>query len=269
MQANKILESDFLDILFDKRNKSYGAYELRRKYARRLTCALLISVILSILGVFVFLLTINENVHKKDKLKIKEVKLEDIKIDEPKFVGPPPPPPPPPKEIPKQAVEKFIPPKVVPDHEVKPEEIPQKQENLKDQAIGIQKVDGIKYADLPPPPPINMGQGLVQTPKVDDKPLTNVDIPAKYPGNWNFFLRDKLNYPEYAQEVGIQGSVMVRFVVDIDGRVSDVRALSGLKELRDEAENAIKKSGKWIPAEQNGRPVRAYKIQMIIFRLEE
>ncbi|XOD69421.1 MAG: energy transducer TonB [Flavobacteriales bacterium AspAUS03] len=270
MQANKILESDFLDILFEKRNKSYGAYELRRKYARRLTYALLLSAILPTLGVFFFLLFPNDKVYKKDKLKIKEIKLEDIKIDELKFIELPSSPPSlPPKEIPKQALEKFTLPKVVSDHEVKPEDIPPKQEDLKNQPIGIQEVEGIKDADIPPLPPINTGQGVVQIHKVDNKSLTNVDIPAKYPGNWNSFLRDKLNYSEYAQEVGIQGSVIVRFVVDIDGRVSDVRAISGPKELREEAENAIKKSEKWIPAEQNGRLVKAYKKQMIIFHLKE
>lgn len=266
MRANKNLspKSDFLDILFEGRNKSYGAYELRRKYAYRLGCALLFAVMVSTFCISIFFLNPREkNVHRESVLQIKEVQLENIKMETSGSIESPPPPPPLIfKKIPKQAIEKFTPPKMAPD-----EEISLKQEELKNQAIDTQKVDGVRDSDLPPP--IDIGQSVKQTTKVDVSPLSKVDIPARFPGNWSSFLQDKLEYPEYAQEAGIQGSVVIRFVVNVNGVVSDVKVVSGPKELRDEAVDAIKKSGKWIPAEQSGKKVKAYKTQVITFCLEE
>ncbi len=64
-----------------------------------------------------------------------------------------------------------------------------------------------------------------------------------------------------------QGTVMVQFVVDVDGTVSDVKAISGPEKggLREEAVRVIKKSGKWTPALQNGRYVKAYRKQPVTF----
>ena len=63
---------------------------------------------------------------------------------------------------------------------------------------------------------------------------------------------------------------MVQFVVDVDGTVSDVKAISGPETggLREEAVRVIKKSGKWVPALQNGRSVKAYRRQPVTFRTE-
>jgi len=77
-----------------------------------------------------------------------------------------------------------------------------------------------------------------------------------------------LKYPQEAQDNEIQGAVVVQFIVDKGGMVSDVEAISGPQELRDEAVRVIKKSGKWTPAVQNGRQVKSYKKQPIVFRLE-
>ncbi|WP_410468519.1 energy transducer TonB [Bacteroidetes bacterium endosymbiont of Geopemphigus sp.] len=82
-------------------------------------------------------------------------------------------------------------------------------------------------------------------------------------------LCNTLEYSEEAQDEGIQGSIILRFLVDIDGTVNNVAVVSGPKELRKETERAIKKSGKWIPSEQIGKKVKTYRIQMITFRLKE
>ncbi|WP_431217597.1 energy transducer TonB [Puia sp. P3] len=67
----------------------------------------------------------------------------------------------------------------------------------------------------------------------------------------------------------MQGTVTVQFIVDKDGKVSEVRALSGPETggLRDEAVRVIRNSGDWIPAIQNGRKVKSYKRQPVIFRM--
>jgi protein TonB len=101
-----------------------------------------------------------------------------------------------------------------------------------------------------------------------------VEIESTYPGGlpaWARFLNKNFRYPEPAQSDGVQGTVMVRFIVDKDGNVSDVEALSGPDQdgLREEAVRVIRKSGKWIPAVQNGRNVKSYKQQPVVFKISE
>ena len=106
----------------------------------------------------------------------------------------------------------------------------------------------------------------------DDKVLSKVEIESAYPGGldaWAKYMNRKFSYPVDAQLREIQGIVIVQFIVDKEGNVSDVEAVSGPREggLREEAVRVIRKSGKWMPAIQNGRPVKSYKKQPIIFRL--
>jgi hypothetical protein len=103
-----------------------------------------------------------------------------------------------------------------------------------------------------------------------DKTFTKVEIESEYPGGpeaWAWFLIRNLHYPDFAVNSQIQGDVMVVFIVDKEGNVSDVHANYGPPELRDEAVRVIKKSGKWTPAIVNGRQVKSYKNQPIKFRL--
>jgi Gram-negative bacterial TonB protein C-terminal len=91
---------------------------------------------------------------------------------------------------------------------------------------------------------------------------------ASYKGGpkaWERFLRQKCNTPQEALEKGIRGTVIVQFMVDEQGIVSDVQAISGPEELKGEGVRVIKKSGQWEPALQNGRHVRSYKKQPLVF----
>jgi TonB family protein len=106
-----------------------------------------------------------------------------------------------------------------------------------------------------------------------DKTFTRVEIEAAFPGGdgvWLLYLNRNLEYPREAVQSRIQGTVFVQFIVDKEGNVSNVQAVSGPDEggLREEAVRVIKKSGRWNPAIQNGRQVKSYKKQPIIFRLE-
>lgn len=104
-----------------------------------------------------------------------------------------------------------------------------------------------------------------------DKTFTRVEIESEYPGGaaaWHRFLNRNLRYPQEAIDNEIQGTVVVQFIVDKAGNVSDVEAISGPKELKAESILMIRKSGQWTPAVQNGRQVRSYKKQPIVFRLE-
>jgi protein TonB len=94
----------------------------------------------------------------------------------------------------------------------------------------------------------------------------------EFPGGmhaWQQFLRQHLTYPAAAVDADIQGAVMVKFIVCEDGTVCNIEAIQGPEELRQCAVDVIKRSPKWNPAGMDGRKIKSYKKQPIIFRLEE
>jgi periplasmic protein TonB len=273
MEPNKILTADILDIVFEGRNKEYGAYELRKTYRKRLLISLA-----SMFGLFLLLFigyVVASNLKPSDDAKdvvVQEVQLEEIKQEEKE--EPPPPPPPAPPPPPKVEVTKFTPPVIVKDEEVKEDEKPPEVEKLEETKIDVFSQEGIKDEGIVAPP-VDDGKGVVEAPKRDntdyDQTFTKVEIESSYPGGaaaWQRYLIKTLRYPQEAQDNEVQGAVVVQFIVDKEGTVSDVEAVSGPNELRDEAVRVIKKSGKWTPAVQNGRKVKSYKKQPIVFRLE-
>ena len=282
MDVNKILSTDLLDLIFEGRNKDYGAYELRKQYNRRLTKALVITFG----GLFlIFLTSFLVNAAKdrnKGEVQVQEVQLTDIQQEEKN--EPPPPPPPKPPEPPKVEMAKFTPPKVVKDEDVKEEEKPPEVEKLEDTKIGTANQEGIKDEGIVAPP-VQEG-GVVEAPKTDDedKVFQKVEIDAEFPGgnsSWTKYVtREIERNMDELQEDGKSGTVVVLFIVDKEGAVSEVRALpcseAGVAsclgpgtKLAEVAVSAIKKGPKWKPAVQNGRNVKAYRRQPVTFRLEE
>jgi periplasmic protein TonB len=182
------------------------------------------------------------------------------------------PPPPPPKAAPQVKTLIFTPPKIMKDEQVKPDEKPPENKDLDDAKIGTVNKDGVADGDIVGPPVSGGAAAVVESPKKtdDDAPFYKVEIDASFPGGmaqWARFLSKNLRYPEDAINQGIGGTVVVQFVVDLEGNVSDVKAISGPETggLREEAERVIRKSGKWVPAVQNGRHVKAYRWQPVIF----
>lgn len=275
MEVNKILSADVLDIIFEGRNKEYGAYELRKSYNRRLiTSLIIVGAICLLLFVGYFVSALLEDNTVKKEVVVQDVQLEEIKQEE-KKEEPPPPPPPKPPEPPKVEMAKFTPPKIVKDEEVKEEEKPPEVEKLEETKIGTMNQEGQKDEGIVAPPVEDAGKGVVEAPKKDDedwdKTFTKVEIESEYPGGaaaWQRYLNRNLRYPQEAIDNEVQGAVVVQFIVDKEGNVSDVEAISGPQELRGEAVRVIRKSGKWTPAVQNGRQVKSYKKQPIVFRLE-
>lgn len=277
MDINKIMSADILDLIFEGRNKDYGAYELRKTYNRRLTFALIgtaLACLLLIGGYFLSNAMGNDDENKQ--VVVQDVQLEEVK--EEKKNEPPPPPPPPKPEPPKVEITKFTPPKIVKDEEVKEDEKPPEVEKLEETKIGTINQEGIKDEGIVAPPVSDEGKGVVEAPKKDDedwdKTFTKVEIESEYPGGasaWQRYLNKNFRYPQDAIDNEITGIVVVQFIVDKEGNVSDVEAISGPSNggLRDEAIRVIKKSGKWTPAVQNGRQVKSYKKQPIVFKLEE
>ena len=248
MEVNKILNADFLDILFEGKNKEYGAYELRKTYNKRMLRAIggtAIVILLLFIGYFVSNL---DSGSSKKAMVVEDVQLEDVKEEK---KNEPPPPPPPKVEPPKVEMAKFTPPKIVPDDKVKEEEKPPEQEKLEDTKIGTVNQEGIKDEGITAPPVSDAGKGVVEAPKKDDedydKTFTKVEIESEFPGGaaaWLRYLNKNLRYPDDAVNNEIQGTVVVQFIVDKEGNVSDVQAISGPDNggLRDEAVRVIKKS---------------------------
>src|SRR4051812_12960503 len=196
MDTNRILSADVLDIIFEGRNKEYGAYQLRKTYNRRLGMAL---AIMGGVIVFIFLAYLVSNAMGSDsnnkKVIVQDVQLQEVKQEDKK--EPPPPPPPPKQEPPKVEITKFTPPKIVKDEEVKPEEKPPEQEKLEDTKIGTINQEGEKTDVVAPPVEQSTG---VEAPKVQqedyDKEFKTVQIEAKFPGGndaWTKYLQRNLN----------------------------------------------------------------------------
>jgi periplasmic protein TonB len=274
MEISTILTADILDILFDGRNKEYGAYDLRRTYRRRLMLS--ITVMLSVICMLCigFAFAGKKTQLAKDFIIPPDVVLEAAKPEE-KPVEPPPPPPMKPPAPPVQVqMKQFTPPRIVPEDQVAEDEKPPVNSDLEDFKIGTANKDGETDGGLVIAPPGEApGTGVIDIKKNDEDPdglFISVQIESEYPGGmaaWQRFLNRSLRYPQEAVDQGIEGFVTVQFIVDKEGNVSNVEAVSGPQELRAEAVRVIKKSGKWTPAVQNGRQVKSYKKQPIGFRI--
>jgi protein TonB len=166
METNKILNADILDIIFDGKNKQYGAYELRKTYNSRLTKAIITTVALVL---FAFLGTVFSNMlgdSAPEEIEVLDTQMAEVKTNEPP--PPPPPPPTPPKAPPPPEINqvKFTPPKIVKDEEVKEDE---KIEEIKeDQVISTKTVESENKDQIVQAPVEDKGTQIVVAPKADD-----------------------------------------------------------------------------------------------------
>jgi protein TonB len=269
MESKKILSADVLDILFENRNKAYGAYDLRKTYGNRIRRSLFITgsfILLALLSSFV------ANKIEKDKERIKktEMTLMEIKPEEPERIEPPPPPPP--VEPPRVEMAKFTPPVITKDDKVLDDEKPPEQPDLENVKIDVQNVEGVKD-DAPTVTDLDKGKEVVEAQKKDDEPdfFEKIEIEASYPGGpaaWKKFLEKNLNQETPTENGAPDGvyKVLVRFIVNKEGDVSDITAMTKLGYgLEEEAMRVIKKSNKWVPGNQNGKAAGSYHIQAITF----
>ena len=247
------------ELVFANRNKEYGAYEIRRRYNKRVTTALLFALGIVILAVgipLVVRLLSNIDFTKK------KVMSEEITLAEPPPIDktqPPPPPVIPPPPI--RETIKFTPPKVVKDEEV-PEEPPPTQEEMKDVTISTVTQEGVKdVVDLPPE--VESDEGKV---------FTFVEEMPEFPGGVEklyAYINKNIRYPNIAKENNIQGRVYVAFVVDKDGKIKDVKLERGGLGggLEEEAIRVVKTIPDWKPGKQNGRAVQVQMRLPINFQL--
>lgn len=280
MEKTKILTANFLDILFDGRNKEYGAYELRVTYSKRMWQAITVTFLLFLL-IFAGAYLKNSYAKKNNEIvKISgEVSITAIP-DEPEKESPPPPPPPienvpPPPQV--QTIKLTTPIIVDNDKVVEP---PPTQDQLAEARISNITQEGVKENFIAmPPAQIDGNRGIIPVIK---KPEPEMDIiekevttEASYLGGaaaWRTFLERNLR-GEVPVENGAEPknyTVIIQFVVDKDGSISDIKPLTKLGYgMEDEAIRVIKKSGKWRPAVKSGKEVKAYRKQPITFQILE
>lgn len=278
MDTNNIPKIPLLDIIFDGRNKAYGAYELRSNYSSRLGRAL--AFVFSATAIL-FAYSLMAKDAKQDALNLEippEVTLVDVPkkeeiIEIPEVIEP----------IKEQATstaatEKFDIPKIVPDNLFVEEDRPPEIADLEHKKIATFTSEGTDdMGKMEPPSRLKEeGTGIdindFKKPEDVEPPIAlTVNIEAQYPGGqseWRRFLERNLSYPESAEENGIQGDIWLQFIVDKEGNISEITALNDLGGgLAEEAIRIIKRSKKWKPAEYNGKKVTYRQKQKVTFRI--
>jgi len=266
MDSQHILTADLLDLVFDNRNKDYGAYELRRSYHRRIKKALLLT------GSLFTVITVSAVFIKTDTRQIAETKFKTVDIIEvqdevvPPEVIPPKAVEPPPQERTIDYVEY----KIV-DKDVIDEPAPTKDE-VDHAKIADFKQEGLDPTNIASPEVSEgTGKGIIEQKVVKDEIWTGpVEKEASYEGDWLKFLTKNLNAQIPSDNGAPAGKyrVVIQFVVDRDGTISAITPMTNMGYgMEQEAMRVIRKSLKWTPAFQNSDYVKAYRKQPITFEV--
>jgi protein TonB len=245
-----LLTQKWIDIVFEGRNKAYGAYELRKDNPKTTLRALLI-------GGFVFAFAVSAPmlyslIPDKSEDTSMDKKIVTIKLppkeEQPKDLPPPPPPPPPVDQV------KFVKPVVAKTEDVT--EDPPKIEEIKDKKLGAETIKGDPDAPLTVEP---VGNGPSQVVEEDNNIYNTAGIEVKpdFPGGIEKFYKFIGKNFQVPEEEGLKGKVIVSFVVEKDGTLTDIKVLRDIGYgTGKEAIRVLKSCPKWNPGEQNGKKVR-------------
>ncbi len=246
---NDIFSNEWCELVFEAKNREYGAYELRKNSSQRHFKALLIASIVFILIVSAPSL-INSIFPKSADKDVSVRALSNIELDKPKeniLKEIPPPPPPLRNTI------KFTPPVIKPDELVPEEEVKLQKEVIETKAA-VSNVTFDKGSDDVAAPIAT--QKITEEP---DQPFVIVEQMPQFPGGEKEmmkFIRNNLRYPSLAAENGIQGTVILNFVVDRDGKITRIKVVRGIGGGCDEeAIRVLNKMPAWSPGKQGGKAV--------------
>ena len=260
---------EWCELVFQGKNKAYGAYKMRANSPKRHTWAMVIVVIIAAVGFSIPTLVklatpkqkeVMTEVTTLSQLEEPEVKQEEFKKVEP--VAPPP--------ALKSSI-KFTAPVIKKDEEVRDDEEIKSQEELTSTKVAISiadvkgndEVNGADIADL---------KQVVTQAAEPEKVFDMVEQMPTFPGGQQelmAYLGKNIKYPTIAQENGTQGRVIIQFVVERDGTISDVHVARGVDPYLDkEAVRVVQSMPKWIPGKQNGKAVRVKFTVPVMFRLQ-
>ena len=268
-----LTSQEWCDIVFEGKNKEYGAYKIRMTSSRRHIIALIAILIIAIF--IAFLPTLIQKVKEATKsisggltesTVLAELQdMEDNQVEE--VVRPEAPPPPPLK-----STIKFTPPVITSSDEMTDDDAMKSQDDLLDSKLTISIADvqgtnddsGVDIQDL------DRHKVIVQE---DENVIHDVvEQMPEFPGGMqelNANIKKRLQYPPLAAENRIQGTSVVRFAVMKDGKVDKVQIYASSHPLLDkEAIRVVQTMPKWIPGKINGKPVSCYYIIPIVFILQ-
>jgi protein TonB len=269
MKSNMDLFSnkmDFDDLIFEKRNRTYGAYQLRRRYNSIVVYSVIAgTVIVCILVLIPFIRTISKKHDLAGEVKLRYVEIKMDRMEPPKeeIIIPPVSVPPPPNTT---ANIKYVAPVLVdsipPTEKTLPTVAEVQASDPNNDTTRIIAATGIGDERLL----------TGQTGDGSDEPFMIVEVTPTFKGGnlekFREWVQKRTNYPQMAQDNGIQGRVFLTFVVERDGTVSNVVVVKGVDPLLDEeARRAILESPKWSPGLQRGRPVRVRFYIPLVFTL--
>jgi len=242
------------DIVFEEKNKSYGAYELRRNHNRTIALALLISGASFVLGVSMPKIIDMLSAATEEAAPPIDITAVDLTPPPPLDEALPPPPPPPPPPV--METVKFTPP-VVTDEEVVTDPPPVITEETPQISTETQEGSGDQDIVIP-----DEGNGNAVVEPVVEAPLTIVEQMPTFPGGeaeMMKYIQKNVQYPQVEKEAGISGTCYVTFVVEKNGDITDVKVLRGVSGgpgCDREAIRVVKSMPGWKPGKQNGREVR-------------
>ena len=277
MSKVDLLDNNWVDLVFEGRNKEYGAYVLRKETGKRNLKSMLLvfAVIIAIMAAVAAKVAIENAFPKKVAMETdvelsklaqkKEAKVEKkapVKVEEQKVV-----------EKVKSSV-KFTPPVIKKDEDVKPEEELKSQEDLNKTKTAIGSFD-VKGNDEAGGEVLKAKEVIAQPepPKEEEtKVFDVVEVMPSFPGGQAAlfeWLSKNIKYPVVAEENGVQGRVIVTFVVERNGSITDVQVVKSVDPSLDkEAVRVVKAMPHWIPGKQNGSAVRVKFTVPVTFRLQ-
>ena len=277
-----LYDPKWVEMVFAGKNKEYGAYQLRKGTSGRNIKSLLILVIAAALvGGFLAWKVIEQKQAEEQQAYMEAMELAKLQQQakkEEKKKEPVKPKVEMKKEIPvARETQKFTAPVIKKDELVKEENQVKQMDKLDDKvAVGAEDKEGVKDRTVeavrseiavaaPPPPP-------APKPEVATKVFDVVEEMPSFPGGsaaLMSYLSSNTKYPVVAQENGVQGRVIVSFVVERDGSISDVKVARSVDPSLDrEAQRVVKSMPKWKPGKQNGSAVRVKYTVPVVFRLQ-
>jgi len=249
---NDLFSREWCDLIFDPRYRKYGGYELRTSSSRRVFRSFLIVSVLFVLFVSSPLL-LKQILPKKVDKEIAVRVLTDIRLEKPednllKEI------PPPPAQL-KNTI-KFVPPVIKPDEQVT-EEQPLTQKELLEENPAIGQVNFDKGSDDQSAP-----SSVADNSKIggeSDVPFEVVDQMPQFPGGEREmmrFIRNNLRYPVSAQANGVQGTVILNFVVNREGKIVNIKVIKSIGfGCDEESVRVMEKMPMWSPGKQKGQTV--------------
>ena len=277
-----LYDPKWVEMVFAGKNKEYGAYQLRKGTSGRNIKSLLILIIAAALvGGFLAWKVIEQKQAEEQQAYMEAMELAKLQKqakEEKKKPEPIKPKVEQKKEIPvARETQKFTAPVIKKDDLVKEENQVKQMDQLDSKvAVGAEDKEGVKDRTVeavrndiavaaPPPPP-------APKPEVANKVFDVVEEMPSFPGGQGAlmaFLSSNIKYPVVAQENGVQGRVIVGFVVEKDGSITDVKVMRSVDPSLDrEAQRVVKAMPKWKPGKQNGSAVRVKYTVPVVFRLQ-